>query len=110
MVPELKVGDRVKAKGVNVLGNRHSGGIFGPWVAKCELQGSVIKYVVVSCNRKLKSKWNESVDITILSTWSRQSTCMCFIHVEAVEEITVQQMKKQVIVWTIPKAMWKKRW
>ena len=37
MVPELKVGDRVKAKGVNVLGNRHSGGIFGPWVAKCEL-------------------------------------------------------------------------
>ena len=40
MVPELKVGDRVNfAKGVNVLGNRHSGGIFGPWVAKCELWG-----------------------------------------------------------------------
>lgn len=67
MVPGLKVGHQVKAKAVNVLGNRRAGDIFGPWAAKSELQGSVIECVGVVHMQKIKVKWNECDDISILS-------------------------------------------
>ena len=82
MAPGLKVGDQV-----NVLGNRQAGDVFGPWAAKSELHGSVIECVGVSRTRKLKVKWNECDDISILSTGSLELDDLC-ASVEAVEEST----------------------
>lgn len=87
MAPGLKVGDQVKAKAVNVLGNRRAGDVFGPWAAKSELHGSVIECVGVGRTRKLKVKWNECDDISILSAQSLEIDDLC-ASVEAVEEST----------------------
>eukprot|EP00731_Ephydatia_muelleri_P012032 Em0006g926a len=87
MAPGLKVGDLVKAKAVNVLGNRRAGDVFGPWAAKSELHGSVIECVGVDRMRKLKVKWNECDDISILSARSLELDDLC-TSVEAVEEST----------------------
>lgn len=87
MAPGLKVGDQVKAKAVNVLGNRRAGDVFGPWAAKSELHGSVIECVGVGRTRKLKVKWNECDDISILSARSLEIDDLC-ASVEAVEEST----------------------
>ncbi|KAL5500807.1 hypothetical protein EMCRGX_G012412 [Ephydatia muelleri] len=87
MAPGLKVGDLVKAKAVNVLGNRRAGDVFGPWAAKSELHGSVIECVGVGRMRKLKVKWNECDDISILSARSLELDDLC-TSVEAVEEST----------------------
>eukprot|EP00731_Ephydatia_muelleri_P000041 Em0001g41a len=87
MAPGLKVGDLVKAKAVNVLGNRRAGDVFGPWAVKSELHGSVIECVGVGRMRKLKVKWNESDDISILSARSLELDDLC-TSVEAVEEST----------------------
>eukprot|EP00731_Ephydatia_muelleri_P031708 Em0023g215a len=82
MAPGLKVGDLVKAKAVNVLGNRRAGDVFGPWAAKTELHGSVIECVGVGRIRKLKVKWNECDDISILSALSLELDDL-FTSVEA---------------------------
>eukprot|EP00731_Ephydatia_muelleri_P003545 Em0001g3545a len=87
MAPGLKVGDLVKAKAVNVLGNRRAGDVFGPWAAKSELHGSVIECVAVGRMRKLKVEWNECDDISILSARSLELDDLC-TSVEAVEEST----------------------
>ena len=87
MAPGLKVGDLVKAKAVNVLGNRRAGDVFGPWAVKSELHGSVIECVGVGRMRKLKVKWNECDDISILSARSLELDDLC-TSVEAIEEST----------------------
>ena len=55
MAPGLKVGNQVKAKAVNVLGNRRAGDVFGPWAAKSELHGSV-QYRICGCRSYAKTK------------------------------------------------------
>ena len=70
-----------------MLGNRRAGDVFGPWAAKSELHGSVIECVGVGRMRKLKVKWNECDDISILSARSLELDDLC-TSVEAVEEST----------------------
>ena len=83
-----------------MLGNRPAGDVFGPWAATSELHGRVIKCVGVGRMRKLKVKWNECDDISILSARSLEvyDLHVC-ASVEAVEESTDSEMKKRVIVY-----------
>ena len=53
MAPGLKLGDRVQAEAVAVLGSRKAGDVFGPWARKKLLHGLVVD--VIGCGRQRSS-------------------------------------------------------
>ena len=53
MAPGLKVGDRVQADAVTVLGGRRADDVCGPWARKRVLHGSVVEVVGNGRQRKL---------------------------------------------------------
>ena len=59
MAPGLKLGDRVQADAVAVLGGRRAGDVCGPWARKRVLHGLVVEVVGTGRQRKFKIKWDE---------------------------------------------------
>ena len=59
MAPGLKLGDRVQADTVAVLGSRCAGDVCGHWAHKRVLHGLVAEVVGTGYQQKFKIKWNE---------------------------------------------------
>ena len=67
MAPGLKVGDRVKAQATCIFGCRRVGDIFGPWASRSEVHGTVVEVLGTGRTRKLRVKWDECNDVSVLS-------------------------------------------
>ena len=59
MAPGLKLGDRVQAEAVAVLGSQRAQDVFGPWARKKLLHGLVVDVIGCGRQRKFKVKWDE---------------------------------------------------
>ena len=58
----LKLGDRMQADAVAVLGGRRAGDVCGPWARKSVLHGLVVEILGTRLQRKFKIKWDECDD------------------------------------------------
>ena len=67
MTPGLKLGDRVQADAVAVLGGQRTSDVCGPWARKRVLYGLVVEVVGTGRQRKFKIKWDECDDESVLS-------------------------------------------
>ena len=67
MAPGLKLGDRVQADTVAVLGGQRAGDVCGPWACKRVLHGLVVEVLGNGRQPKFKIKWDKCDNESVLS-------------------------------------------